>query len=250
MEGPSLFLAAEQLAPFIDKRILAATGNTKIGKERLVDLKILDIFSWGKHLVFQLEGFALRIHFMLYGSFEAIVNDKKVTGDYPKKNRTPRLQLIFDNGQIELYSCSLKYIEASAAKDLYDYSLDIMSPQWNSKQALKKLQNLPNEEIGDLLLDQTLFAGLGNIIKNEVLYLVKKSPLQHVNQLSLAKLKEIIKTAKEFSLQFYHCRKDFVLRKNYQIYRKSTCPRCHAKIVRKKTGKRQRISFFCPNCQK
>ncbi len=77
MEGPSLFLAAEQLKPFIKKKILSVTGNTKIGKEILLNKKIIDIFSWGKHLVIQFDNFALRIHFMLFGSFEAIIKGKK-----------------------------------------------------------------------------------------------------------------------------------------------------------------------------
>ncbi len=34
MEGPSLFLASEQLQPFTGKRILEVRGNTKIDKER------------------------------------------------------------------------------------------------------------------------------------------------------------------------------------------------------------------------
>lgn len=251
MEGPSIFLAAEQLAPFIGKKALEVFGNTKkIEKERLFDKEILDIFAWGKHLVFQFEDFALRIHFMLYGSFEASVNNQKVTGDYPSKKFKARLKLIFDNGEIDLYNCSLRYLESSQAKALYDYSIDIMSPLWVNKKALEKLQNAPEDEIGDLLLDQTIFAGVGNIIKNEVLYLVKTLPAKPSKDLSVKKLKEIIKTAREFSQQFYQWRRIFVLSQHYQIYRKGTCPRCHGKISRIKTGQRKRISFFCPNCQK
>lgn len=250
MEGPSLYLAAEQLLPFREKSILAVSGNTTIGKERLLNKKILTIFSWGKHLVFQFDEFAMRVHFMLYGSFEAIVTGKKVTGDYPRKKRAPRLQLIFENGEIDFFSCSLRFIESSHARDLYDYSIDIMSPFWDSKKALKKLQSHPEILIGDLLLDQNIFAGVGNIIKNEVMYLVKKSPERKVKELSLSKLKEIVKTAKEYSEQFYKWRKRFVLKKHYQIYRKGICPRCKGKVLRKKIGERQRISFICPHCQK
>lgn len=250
MEGPSLFLASQQLAFFRKKTIYDVRGNTKIGKERLLNKKILDIFSWGKHLVFQFDDFALRVHFMMYGSFEATVNDKKVTGDYPTKNRAPRLQLIFEHGEIILYSCSLRYIESPAAKETYDYTIDIMSPLWDKKKALETVQNYPENEIGDVLLDQTIFAGVGNIIKNETLYIVKTLPTHTIKELSLGKIKKIIQTAKEFSLQFYKWRKRFVLRKHYQIYRQNVCPNCHGKVSRKKTGFRQRVSFFCLNCQK
>lgn len=249
MEGPSLVLAVQQLAPFIGKKIEQVEGNTKIGKERLIGKKIIDIFSWGKHLVFQFDTFALRVHFMLFGSFEATVGKNKVTGDYPKKNRAARLALTLKNGHLEMYSCSLRYIEISDAKGEYDFSVDVMSSAWDGGQALEKMKNFPNKEVGDLLLDQSLFSGVGNIIKNEVLFRVKVQPERTVEELSLRKLKEIVKVVGDYVFQFYAWRKKFVLRKHYQIYRQSYCPICHQKVVRKRTGERERMSYFCPHCQ-
>jgi endonuclease-8 len=250
LEGPSLYLAVEWLSPFIGKTILAVEGNTRIGKERLHGKVVLDIFSWGKHLVFQFDDFALRVHFMLYGSFEAIVKGEKVTGDYPKKKINPRLTLLFDEGQIVLYSCSLKYLEAAHARNLYDFSTDIMSLEWDPKKAFNSVKKNLDEEISDVLLDQTIFSGVGNIIRNEVLFLVKKRPTTLIKKMSNSLFQKIIKTTQEFSYRFYEWRKQFVLKKHYQIYRKSLCPLCGEKVSRKKTGKKQRISFYCSKCQK
>lgn len=250
MEGPSIFLAVEQLAPLIGKTVLKVDGNTKIGKERLSGKKIQDIFSWGKHLIFQFDVFALRIHFLLWGSFQATIRNKKVTGDYQKKNRVPRLSLTFKNGHVEMYSCSLRYIENPNAREDYDFSRDVMSPSWDSKKALNRVLEYPESEIADVLLDQTIFAGVGNIIKNEVLYLTKCSPDSLIKNISLYKLKKLIKTLREYVFQFYEWRKQFVLRKHYQIYRQSHCPGCGLKVIRKKTGKRERLSFICSRCQK
>jgi|GEM_PF-4135488 len=75
--------------------------------------KVLSIFAWGKHLVFQFKTFALCVHLLLFGSFEATVKGVKVKGDYPKKNRVPRLNLTFKKRHIEMYSCSLCYLETS-----------------------------------------------------------------------------------------------------------------------------------------
>jgi len=249
MEGPSLFLAAEQLAPFIGQKIQKVEGNSKIGKERLENLIVCDIFSWGKHLVFQFNHFALRVHFMLFGSFTATVDEKKVTGDYEKKNRQPRLALTFKNGHIEMYSCSLRFIEEEDAKQSYDFSIDIMSKEWDSKQAFQAIQHL-EREIGDVLLDQSLFSGVGNIIKNEVLFIEKISPETKVNALTAVQQKKLIKTTHKYVSQFYEWRKQFVLRKHFQIYRKSECPKCHNKIMRIKTGLSKRWSYFCPICQR
>ena len=110
MEGPSLLLAREQLRPFKGQRVLAVGGNPSIEKERLQDLVVKDIFNWGKHLLFQFPQFALKVHFLMFGTFEADVEGETVTGDY-KRSREPRLVLRFANGEIRMFSCSVKRIE-------------------------------------------------------------------------------------------------------------------------------------------
>ncbi len=249
MEGPSLFLASEQLIVFKGKKVKVVTGNTKIGKERLLGKTVKDVFSWGKHLVFQFDKFAIRTHFMLFGTYEATVDGVTVTGDY-KRAYIPRLELEFDNGNIKMFNCSIKFIEDYNAKNTYDFSIDIMSPKWDSNKALQNILSSPKEEIADILLDQAVFAGVGNIIKNEVLSIIKVNPMKKVEYLPQIKLEEIIKTAHTFSHQFYKWRKKFVLIKNLKIHRKGACPHCGGKVVHEVTGKRKRISHYCPVCQK
>ncbi|GAC1413171.1 MAG: endonuclease [Candidatus Doudnabacteria bacterium] len=251
MEGPSLLIAAEQLQPFCGMKIIAVSGNSKAGKERMDNKIVRDIFSWGKHLVFQFDDFALRIHFLLWGSFEATVQGKSVNGDYKKaKGASPRLAFTFKNGHLEMYSCSVKFIELANAKSIYDFSTDVMSPQWNEKAALKKAGALPDSEISDVLLDQNIFTGVGNIIKNEVLYITRTHPQQKVGKLTKSQLKDITKEAHDFSHQFYAWRKEFVLKENLLVYRKSICPNCEGKVKRARTGLTERWSFYCPSCQK
>lgn len=248
MEGPSLYLAARQLKPFKGKTVLSVSGNTKIEKERMLKKKVKNIFSWGKHLVIQFDDFALRTHFLLFGAFEATVDEVTLTGDY-RRAYAPRLQLDFENGNIKLFNCSVKFLETSNAKADYDFTVDIMSSKWDSEQALDSIGAKPKAEIADILLDQNIFAGVGNIIKNEVLWRVQIHPRTEIKDLTTSELKELIAETRKFSLLFYKWRKVFLLRKHLDIYQKSTCPRCGAKVKREKTGKRNRISHYCPVCQ-
>ena len=248
MEGPSLLLAEEQLAVLKGQTVRVVSGNTKIGKERFLSKEVKDIFSWGKHLVFQFDTFAFRVHFLLFGTYEATVNGISVTGDY-KRTKEPRLTLEFDNGEIKQFNCSIKIFEDPNLEASYDFSLNIMSTEWDSDKALQHVLNYPDEEIADILLDQEIFAGVGNIIKNEVLSIVKIHPQTKMNMLSENKLKEIITVTQKFSHQFYKWRKEFKLRVNLKIHRKSMCPHCGRKATRQKTGKRQRWSYFCSACQ-
>jgi endonuclease-8 len=248
MEGPSLYLAANQLKPFKGKTVLSVSGNSKIEKERLLNQKVKNIFSWGKHLVIQFDEFALRTHFLLFGAFEANVDHITLTGDY-KRSYTPRLQIDFENGNIKLFNCSVKFLETRNARATYDFTIDIMSPKWNAKQAFDSISSKPGAEIADILLDQNIFAGVGNIIKNEVLWRVRIHPQTKVKNIPTSELEELIAETKKFSLLFYKWRKVFLLRKHLDIYQKSICPRCGGKVKREKTGKRNRISHFCPVCQ-
>lgn len=248
MEGPSLFLASEQLLAFKGKKVKAVSGNTKIGKERLLGMTVLDVFSWGKHLVFQFDGFAIRTHFLLFGTYEATIDGITVTGDY-KRAYVPRLELQFDNGNIKMFNYSIKFIEEKDVRSTYDFSVDVMFPKWDPENALKNVLQYPDTDIADVLLDQAIFSGVGNIIKNEVLSLAKTNPKKKVKDLSKKKLKEIIETAHSYSWQFYEWRKKFVLTKSLKIHRKKACPHCGGKVVHEVTGKRKRISHYCPVCQ-
>jgi endonuclease-8 len=249
MEGPSIHLAAEQLRPFVGRRIARIGGNSTIGIDRLRGKKVEDIFAWGKHLVFQFDGFALRVHFLLWGTFAATVNGTSVTGDY-RRTSAPRLELTFPNGEMTVWSGSLKFVEGADAKAGYDFTRDVLSDTWDPKAALARVRLFPRAEIADVLLDQTIFAGVGNIIKNEVLFRTRTNPFARVNRLSARKLAAIVADARAFSFRFLELRRVFALRKNLEIYGKGACPACGGRVGRLVHGARNRRSFFCPTCQK
>jgi len=248
MEGPSIFLAAEQLQPFVGRRVTKVSGNSRVGIDRFEGKRLTRIFAWGKHLILQFEMFALRVHFLLWGTFAATVNGVSVTGDYRRAGR-PRLVLEFANGEITMWSASLRILDSTDAREEYDFTADILSESWNRRSALRKVRTHGREEIADVLLDQSIFAGVGNIIKNEVLFRTRTSPFTTVNRLSPTQLRRIADEARVFSFRFLELRREFALRKHLEIYGRSTCPSCKGNVSRKVHGERGRRSFFCPVCQ-
>lgn len=242
-------MASEQLQPFIGRRVKTVQGNTKIGKERCDEQVVVDVFNHGKQLFIQFEGFALRTHFMLFGTYEADVEGKHVTGDYVRV-REPRLALTFSNGELRLFNCSVRYVESAHVRTELDFRTDVLSPRWDGSMALSGLSKLGKDQIGDVLLDQDIFAGVGNIIKNEVLSLVRIRPDALVRNLSVAKRKEIIASTRSFSRQFLRWRRVFQLRKHLLVHQKGKCPHCGGKLVHEKLGKKQRMAHYCPRCQK
>jgi endonuclease-8 len=238
-EGPSLIIAKEEMIPFIGKKVLSVTGNSKIDKERIVSKKLIDIKTWGKHLLFCFNDFALRIHFLMFGKY--LVNAKKDT--------VPRLSLKFSKGEINLYTCAIKVIE-EPLDEVYDWTSDVLNDQWDPKKAKKKLLINPDMLVTDALLDQTLFSGVGNIIKNEVLYRIKVHPKNTISALPARKLNEMIREARNYSFDFLKWKKEYTLRKHWLVHTKKICERDGSKIVKEYLGKTNRRTFFCNTCQK
>lgn len=239
MEGPSLVIACEELKPFLKKKIVAAKGSAKLPMTKLQGQRLLEAKSWGKHLLLSFSKTCLKIHFLMFGSYRI---------DDPRENRIPKLQLSFGNQRIYFYSCAIKEMPKGFEKD-YDWSLDLMSDQWAPKQAFKNVAKKPEAEICDVLMDQNIFSGLGNIMKNETLFNVRMHPQTKMGQLTLLRRREVIKEAEAYAWRFYEWKKQNVLKKNWQVMRKKTCPNRGGKITKRITGKLRRWSHFCPRCQ-
>lgn len=238
-EGPSIVILREELEIFKNKKINGISGNSKIDQGRLLNKKIIDLKSWGKHSLIYFKGFYLRIHMLMWGTYR--INERKP--------QTPRLQLLFKNGELNFYSCSIKLIEGDA-NEQYNWETDTMSDEWNVKKAEQIIKKLKSVLVCDVLLDQEIFSGVGNIIKNEVLFRIKVHPESDVEALPSAKRKQLVKEARIYSLQFYEWKKKFELKKHWLIYKKRMCPRCNLKTKTAYLGKNERLSCFCPNCQK
>src|ERR1044071_4949038 len=159
-EGPSLVILRELTQAFAGQRILAAEGNSKIDKTRLVGQRIIALRTWGKHFLIELQGFSVRIHLLMFGSY--CIDSRK--------ERPERLGLRFARGhELNFYACSVRYLEGSLDAH-YDWRSDVLSDAWDPALARRRVRAVPTVLACDALLDQTMFAGVGNIIKNEVLF--------------------------------------------------------------------------------
>ena len=237
-EGPSIVILKEEATPFAGKKVISATGNAKIDIARMSGKKILAFASWGKHFLICFPGFTVRIHFLLFGTYR--INTTK--------DAAPRLHLQFAQGELNFYTCSIKIIELSP-DEIYDWSGDVLNEKWDASKAMAKLRKIPDTLVCDALLNQDIFAGVGNIIKNEVLFRIRVHPQSKVGKLPLKKRKELVKEAVQYSFDFLEWKKTFVLKKHWLAHTKKTCPRCNIPLIKAYLGKTNRRSFFCTNCQ-
>jgi len=211
-EGPSLVILREETRHFVGKTIVLAEGNTRtVDLGNLAGKRITSLRSWGKHFMIEMKGANLRIHFMLFGSYRI---------DERKDNVKPRMSLQFaDGSELNFYACSIQPIDDDVDAQC-DWDADVMSPTWDSAKARKKLRARPDLLVCDALLDQTIFAGVGNIIKNEVLFRVRLHPLSTIGALSAPKLRQLVEQARQYCFEFLEWKKAYVLRQHWLAHKK------------------------------
>lgn len=240
MEGPSIVILVEELEPFVGKKPkVDGSAPLSVAEWKLLTGKcICEVRSWGKHFLIRFEETWVRIHFLMFGSYR--INHSR--------GRPPKLRFRFGKDEIEFYTCSVKILEQGISD--YDWSIDVMSKKWSAGKALTNVKKMPKSSVCDALMDQSIFAGVGNIIKNEVLFLQRMHPERRIGDLNTEELKSLVRSTRAYCKKFYVWKKKNILKRNWQVFRKKTCPECLRTLTKKHTGIGQRRSFYCIKCQK
>ena len=112
------------------------------------------------------------------------------------------------------------------------------------------LANLRREDqrrtIGDVLLDQRVVAGIGNLWKAEALWRARVSPWRALTGVSDAEVVAVLEHAHELMRRSVDSG-----REERAIYRRAgrPCPRCGAEIRSRGQGDANRTAYWCPVCQ-
>lgn len=241
MEGPALTLLKEEAESFIGLKITAAAGSSKIDMDLLIDQRLNKLQSCGKHFLMVLDNCTIRIHYLMFGNYY-------LNSQHPEKKA--KLSLHFANGgEWNNYNCAVGILPETDMSRLYDFSTDIMDESWNAVEAERKLKQHPHMQVCDALMNQEIFAGVGNVIKNEVLFRIGVQPESELGALPAEKIAGLLTEARNYSYDFYLWRKEGTLRKKYYVYRRKHCPKCQTLLVKKFTGDLGRSSFYCSNHQ-
>lgn len=191
-EGPSILNLRNKLMPFKGKIVKNAGGYGKMPTGWIKGKKLQDITTWGKHLLFVFPNGTVRVHLMLFGKM--LINERKVV------NRSFFLE--FANGEINGYVVRAQKLKGEPAEE-YDWRIDIMSKEFDAAYVKKRLKDYADQTIDDVLMNQDVFAGVGNKIRNEALYRAGIHPMSKVEKIPSAKLNKLIKEVVNYAQIFY-----------------------------------------------
>jgi len=149
-------------------------------------------------------------------------------------------------------------------KELQALGPDLLDAAFERGEVTRRVRAREHDAIGDVLLNQRVIAGIGNVLKSEILFIAGIDPFAPAARLSDADVDRVIDVARE---QLARNVRDRAQTLHSSIGRRTTrsmdpgaklwvysrggkpCRRCGATIRSKKTGLDARLTYWCPQCQ-
>ena len=248
-------LKRELTRVLIGKKIKKVEGNFKL---KLTGRKIVGLERRAKILIFKLDSGYLLVHLKMTGQLVYQGRSLMITGGHPNPpaggpHKYTRAVIYFTDNSKLLFNDLRKFgwLKLVSEKDLPKY-IGHLGPEPLSKDfTLKKFEEIlaryPKRKIKQLLLDQNLIAGLGNIYVDESCFLAGLLPTRIARSLTASEIKKLhqgIIAVLKLSISSG----GMVLHLNVYSRGKEKCKRCGTKISKIKLNGRG--THFCPECQK
>jgi endonuclease VIII len=255
-EGDVVWRTARKLQDALAGRVLVRS-DFRVPRFATTDLTgrtVTEALSRGKHLLIRVDGdISVHTHLRMDGSWRI-----GPASGYPPRDH--RIRLVLANAQWQAVGRLLGIVEVmrtSKESAAVGYlGPDLLGPDWDAAEAVRRLTADPARAIGEAILDQRNLAGIGNIYKTETLFLRRVSPWRPVSQVD--ELPELVELARQL-LEANKERAGQVTtadsrpgRQNW-IYGRAgrPCRRCGAAIRQANQGPdlAERITYWCPRCQ-
>ena len=251
-EGDTLVRTADGLRPYLVGRTVTAAAARAPGPQasRLVGSTVTGVEAHGKNLLIRFDnGLEVRTHLRMHGSWHRYRPGERWRRPPARARLVIEVEgsvaVCFDAPTVELFEQRVEAIHPSLSR----LGPDLLKEPVDVAEALRRLRDPSRAHvpIAVALLDQRALAGIGNEVKNEVLWQARRSPFTPVRDLDDAALLELLDLARA------------VLRQGAatgdrprHVYRRSgrPCPRCGSSIrVEHQGADLPRLSFWCPRCQ-
>jgi endonuclease VIII len=258
-EGDAVWRVARQLDAALAGRKLTRSDFRvpRYATTTLVDRSVREALSRGKHLLIRVDGgVTIHTHLRMDGSWRI-----RPAGGFPPRDH--RIRVVLENAEWLALGYLLGVVEllqtAREDRALGHLGPDLLGPDWNPAEAVRRLQAEPGRPIGEALMDQRNLAGIGNLYKSEVLFLRGISPWQAVGK--TGELEPVVELAQRL-LDANKERAGQVTTGNVArgeetwVYGRvgRPCRRCGSRISADGYAGRggpaqERVTFWCPSCQ-
>ena len=281
-EGDTIHRAAATLQRAIGGQVVTRFESvlpklTRVDADAPLRGRIVErVEARGKHLLIWFSGdLVLRTHMRMNGSWHIYRPGER----WQRPHRDMRI--VIETAAMHAVAFTVPVAEFITSHELANHDVvaglgpDPLADTFRAEDAIERIQAHIDVEIADVLLDQTVISGIGNVYKSEVLFGARVNPFTPAGQLTREQLAQIVAVATRFmraNVVSGFSRTNADARGGggivtYAGMRRTTgradpsarlwvygrggkpCRRCGTPISRQKQGPFARSTYWCPRCQ-
>ena len=271
-EGDTIFRAARTLNRALAGKTVTRFESvfphlTRIHEDAPLTGRTVDAVSAsGKHLLMVFSGdLVLRTHMRMNGSWHIY----RPGEPWQRSRRDMRIVLSTADFVAVGFSIPVaEFLQTSRIArhdELRKLGPDLLADDFDEAEAIRRVRERADTAIADVLLNQRVMAGIGNVYKAEVLFACRVDPFAPVRSLTDEQVSCLVTTARKFLRA--NVSEGLAAMTTYLGFRKTTrrddpserlwvygrvgepCRRCATQIKIAKQGRDARLTYWCPACQ-
>ena len=259
-EGDTVYLAGKRLhAALAGRRLVRGElRHPRLAEEDLAGRTVLGVRSVGKHLLTRFDdGRSLHSHFRMDGSWHLY----RPGTPWRRPAHEARAVLATDGRVAVGFALhDLELVPTTAEDRLVGHlGPDLLDPDWgdaHAAEALRRFTARADHELGSVLLEQRVTAGVGNLYKAETCFLLGLSPWTRVRDVpdpagAIALARELLVRNKDRPEQ--STTGELAWGRQHWVFERGgrRCFRCGTRIAvgEQGDGVYARVTYWCPRCQ-
>jgi len=249
-EGDAVVRTARRLDRALAGRVLTAT-DFRVPQHATADLSggvVVGTVTRGKHLLTRVdrddERWSVHTHLKMEGSWRVYAPGQT----WGRPWHQARIVLTTAEHSAVGFSLGVVELLPRGREDdpVAHLGPDLLGPDWDPVEAVRRLREHPDDTIRDALLDQRNLAGIGTMWAAESCFALRVHPRTRVA--AVPDLPALVTKAQELMAASAD-----TMRQRMWVYgrRRNPCPRCGTAVGVEQLGPpgRERSSYFCPVCQ-
>jgi endonuclease VIII len=219
----------------------------------------------GKHVLMRFSGgLTLRTHMRMNGSWHIYRPGER----WQRPRFDMRVVVATETFEAVAFAVPVaEWLDArgeSRQRDLRDMGPDLLGDTFDEDAALRRIREHDREAIADVLLNQRVVAGIGNVYKSEVLFMCRINPFALARDVADDRIRDLLNTARRLLqanvsmlsgittyLGFSRGRGRDESDRRYVYGRaRKPCRTCGAPIRVRAQGPHPRLTYWCPSCQR
>jgi endonuclease VIII len=247
-EGDTIWRTAAGVRARVGGRAVTAAWPARY--ETLAGRTLEAVEPVGKHLLMRFSGgWTLHSHMRMTGSWHLY----RVGERWRRPRHLARAVLTFDEWEAVCFAAPVVELVRDARAPVRHLGPDALADDFPIDQVVARARAVGPVALGELLLDQRVCSGIGNVYRCETLWELRLDPWRSSEELADEELAGLFSTARDYL-------RDNVARAAPRRFGDRLgavhgrtgrpCPRCGAAVRARSQGVHARVTYWCPICQR